>query len=232
MSRRLLTITLALAAVAAPAAAGEPPSGGVQAPPSPTTQGLITATGAQVTLAARAGAMHRRVTRFRGSAPAGRAVAIERLDPATGAWSVLASTTAAADGTYEARWRTSGLGAHRVRAVLDGSGPAAAAAAAPELAITVHRPAMATWYGPGFYGRRTACGLRMSRTLQGVAHRTLPCGTKVSLLYRGRRLTVPVVDRGPYARGKRWDLTAATASALRFTYTDRVGAVRVQEASR
>ncbi|HEX2413121.1 MAG TPA: septal ring lytic transglycosylase RlpA family protein [Solirubrobacteraceae bacterium] len=232
MSRRLLPITLALAAVAAPAAAEEPPSGGVQAPPSPTTQGLITATGAQVTLAARAGAMHRRVTRFRGSAPAGRAVAIERLDPATGAWSVLASTTAAADGTYEASWRTSGLGAHRVRAVLGGSGRASAAAAAPELAITVHRPAMATWFGPGFYGRRTACGLRMSRTLQGVAHRTLPCGTKVSLLYRGRRLTVPVVDRGPYARGKRWDLTAATAGALRFISTDRVGAVRVQDASR
>jgi rare lipoprotein A len=231
MSRRVLTITLALAAVASPAAADEPPSGGIQAPPSPTTQGVITATGAQVTLAARAGAMNRRFARFRGNAPAGRAVTIEHLDPTTGAWSVLARTTAAADGTYAAGWRTSGLGPHRVRAVLEGPGRAAAAAAAPELAITVHRPAMATWYGPGLYGRRTACGLRMSRTLQGVAHRTLPCGAKVSLLYRGRRLTVPVVDRGPYARGMRWDLTAATAGALGFTSTDRVGAVRVQDAS-
>jgi rare lipoprotein A (peptidoglycan hydrolase) len=68
----------------------------------------------------------------------------------------------------------------------------------------------------------------MSRTLQGVAHKTLPCGTRVSLLYRGRRLTVPVVDRGPYAAGKHWDLTAATAAALRFTHTDRVGAIRAQ----
>jgi hypothetical protein len=155
-------------------------------------------------------------------------VAIERLDAATGSWTVLARTTAAADGTYSVPWRTSGLGPHRVRAVLDRGGSATAATTAAELGITVHRPAMATWYGPGFYGRRTACGQRMSRTLQGVAHKTLPCGTKVSLLYRGRRLTVPVVDRGPYAAGKHWDLTAATATALRFTHTDRVGAVQVQ----
>ena len=228
MSRRLSLIALALATVAAPAAADEPPStGGAQAPASPAAQGVITASGAQVTLAARAGAMHGRVARFRGSAPAGSAVALERLD-ATGAWTVLARTTTAADGTYAAHWRTSGLGAHRVRAVIDRQRGAAAATAVPELGITVHRPALATWYGPGFYGRRTACGQRMTRTLQGVAHKTLPCGTKVSLLYRGRRLTVPVVDRGPYVADRSWDLTAATAAALRFTYTDRVGAVRVQ----
>jgi rare lipoprotein A len=113
-----------------------------------------------------------------------------------------------------------------VRTVLEREGGASAAASAPELGITVHRPALATWYGPGFYGRRTACGQRMSAALQGVAHKTLPCGTKVSLLYRGRRLTVPVVDRGPYAAGKQWDLTAATATALRFTHTDRIGAVQ------
>ena len=57
---------------------------------------------------------------------------------------------------------------------------------------------MATWYGPGFYGRRTACGVKMSRTLLGVAHKTLPCGTQVAVLYKGRRITVPVVDRGPF----------------------------------
>ena len=96
-----------------------------------------------------------------------------------------------------------------------------------ELAITVRRPAVATWYGPGFYGRRTACGLRMSRTLLGVAHKRLPCGTPVAVLYKGRRITVPVVDRGPFRPGTTWDLTAATAQALGFQYTDRVGAVRV-----
>jgi rare lipoprotein A len=229
VSRRLLLTAFAVATIAAPAAADEPPTtGGAVAPPSPPTEGVISAEGGQVTLSARAGSMHGRIARFRGSAPAGRAVAVERLDAATGAWTVLARTTAAADGAYSVSWRTSGLGPHRVRAVLDRDGSAAAAITAPELGITVHRPAMATWYGPGFYGRRTACGQRMSPTLHGVAHKTLPCGTKVSLLYRGRRLTVPVVDRGPYTAGKHWDLTAATATALRFTHTDSVGAVQVQ----
>lgn len=68
-----------------------------------------------------------------------------------------------------------------------------------------------TWFGPGFYGNRTACGQKMSRWLKGVAHRTLPCGTMVSFRYRGRTATVPVVDRGPYGvPGLDFDLTART----------------------
>jgi rare lipoprotein A (peptidoglycan hydrolase) len=140
---------------------------------------------------------------------------------------VVATTTVAADGTFVARWRGDRVGEHRLRAVLAGGGQAVAASATPELAVTVHRPAVATWYGPGFYGRRTACGRRMSRTLLGVAHKKLPCGTQVAVLYRGRRITVPVVDRGPFAHGARWDLTVATAKALGFEHTDRVGAVRL-----
>jgi rare lipoprotein A (peptidoglycan hydrolase) len=71
-----------------------------------------------------------------------------------------------------------------------------------------------TWYGPGFYGRRTACGVRLRRATAGVAHRRLPCGTRVILYAKGRTVTVRVIDRGPYARGVEWDLTAATARAL------------------
>jgi rare lipoprotein A len=94
-------------------------------------------------------------------------------------------------------------------------------------AMTVYEPAVASWYGPGFYGRTTACGKRMTRSLLGVAHKRLPCGTQVALAYRGRSITVPVVDRGPFIRGRRWDLTAATARALGFTATDRIGALRI-----
>jgi hypothetical protein len=69
-----------------------------------------------------------------------------------------------------------------------------------------------TWYGPGFYGNRTACGVRYGRYLRGVAHRTLPCGTMVKLRWRGLTTRVPVVDRGPYAgRHIVFDLTAAVA---------------------
>jgi rare lipoprotein A len=229
--RRLLLCAAAAALAAADAAAGDPPSsGGVQAPPPPLTESTLSTQGPQVSLTARAGTLLRRLARFHGSAPAseaGRTVAIERFDDATQTWAVVATTIVAADGSYLARWRSDRTGRHRVRAVLGASGSAVAAAATPELAVTVHRPAVATWYGPGLYGRRTACGLRMTRRLLGVTHRKLPCGTQVAVLYKGRRITVPVVDRGPFRRGATWDLTAATAQALRFEHTDRVGALRM-----
>lgn len=56
-----------------------------------------------------------------------------------------------------------------------------------------------TWYGPGFYGNRTACGVRYTRRIVGVAHRTLPCGTLVEFKWHGITATAPVIDRGPFA---------------------------------
>jgi hypothetical protein len=78
-----------------------------------------------------------------------------------------------------------------------------------------------SWYGPGFYGKRTACGQAMTQTLRGVAHRSLPCGTRVTFRNpaNGRTITVPVVDRGPYVTGRQWDLTAGTCQALGHCYT-------------
>jgi peptidoglycan hydrolase-like protein with peptidoglycan-binding domain len=76
------------------------------------------------------------------------------------------------------------------------------------------RPRMATYYGPGLYGRRTACGLRLTSRLVGVAHRRLPCGATVTIFYGGRFATLRVVDRGPYTSGVTFDLTAAAARRL------------------
>ena len=50
----------------------------------------------------------------------------------------------------------------------------------------------------------------------GVAHKTLPCGSKVVLRYKGRYVRTKVIDRGPFANGAKWDLTQATAEALHF----------------
>jgi peptidoglycan lytic transglycosylase len=87
------------------------------------------------------------------------------------------------------------------------------------------RWAGATWYGPGLYGRHTACGQLLSAHTLGVAHRSLPCGTTVKFLYRGRSIVTRVIDRGPYTQGNAWDLTLAAAQALNFDEvgTDRVG---------
>jgi rare lipoprotein A (peptidoglycan hydrolase) len=85
------------------------------------------------------------------------------------------------------------------------------------------KPTLATWFGPGFYGNQTACGQTMSPALVGIASRTLPCGTLVQIGYRGRTLTVPVVDRGPYGHiGASWDLTAGAAHALKIKETVRI----------
>jgi rare lipoprotein A (peptidoglycan hydrolase) len=85
------------------------------------------------------------------------------------------------------------------------------------------KPQIATWFGPGFYGQKTACGQTMTPVVIGVASRTLPCGTLVLVNYRSHRLTVPVIDRGPYAKnGAVWDLTAGAASALTIEDTVRI----------
>lgn len=86
------------------------------------------------------------------------------------------------------------------------------------------RTAEYSWYGPGFYGSGTACGQRYSRSILGVAHRTLPCGTRVTLRNprNGRTVTVRVIDRGPYVSGRLWDLSRGTCEALRNCYTGTI----------
>jgi len=78
-----------------------------------------------------------------------------------------------------------------------------------------------SWYGPGFYGGRTACGQAYTREILGVAHRTLPCGTKVTFRNpaNGRTATVRVIDRGPYVSGRKWDLSGGLCVYLDHCYT-------------
>jgi rare lipoprotein A (peptidoglycan hydrolase) len=89
------------------------------------------------------------------------------------------------------------------------------------------RSSRASWYGPGFYGNRTACGKVLKEATIGVAHKRLPCGTRVAFAYMGRWVRAKVIDRGPYIRGRKWDLTEALAAQLG---TIPVGTVRVKTA--
>ena len=91
--------------------------------------------------------------------------------------------------------------------------------------MTIYRPSGATLYGPGFWGRRTACGVVLRRYTVGVANRTLPCGTPVAVYYQGRTMILPVIDRGPFADGADWDLTMAAGRALGVNTTVMIGAV-------
>ena len=76
-----------------------------------------------------------------------------------------------------------------------------------------------SWYGPGLIGNGTACGQTLTRTLVGVAHRSLPCGTLVTFRSHGHTVTMPVVDRGPYVSGRIFDLTYAACKKLDHCYT-------------
>jgi hypothetical protein len=76
-----------------------------------------------------------------------------------------------------------------------------------------------SWYGPGLIGNGTACGKTLTRTLVGVAHRSLPCGTLVSFRWNGRVVTAPVVDRGPYVSGRIFDLAYALCKKLGHCFT-------------
>lgn len=87
-----------------------------------------------------------------------------------------------------------------------------AAAAAREAAHA--SDVFSSYYGPGLYGHRTACGQILTAGVLGVAHRSLPCGTPVTLQYGSATLTVPVIDRGPYVLSRVFDLTYATKVAL------------------
>ncbi len=84
-----------------------------------------------------------------------------------------------------------------------------------------HYERSVSFYGPGFYGRRTACGYDYTTSLVGVANRTLPCGTRVTFRNpaNGRSITLPVVDRGPYVAGRNWDLTGGACLALGHCWT-------------
>ena len=82
--------------------------------------------------------------------------------------------------------------------------------------LNVYRSAYASWYGPGLYGGHLGCGGTLDAGDLGVAHKSLPCGTRVTLRHHGRVVRVPVIDRGPYAGGREYDLTEATARRLKF----------------
>ncbi len=60
----------------------------------------------------------------------------------------------------------------------------------------------------------------------GVANKTLPCGSQVTLRYGDRTLSVRVIDRGPYVAGREFDLTEATKRALGFGDTGEVWSTR------
>ena len=77
--------------------------------------------------------------------------------------------------------------------------------------------ALASWYGPGFYGLPTATGEPYNALGNTVAHKTLPLGTELVVSYGGKSVQVTVNDRGPYVGEREFDLSQGVAQALGLT---------------
>lgn len=177
---------------------------------------LVRANGNGIGVAARSTAMLRGRVRIAGTAARGTGtVSIQRRDPLLG-WVLVASAAVAADGRFVVAWHPNRVGPLQLRVVagVPAAGTATDDPSAPLLDVSVYRPGVASWYGPTARGATTACGVPLERWTLGVAHRTLPCGTPVAFYYKGRTVVVPVIDRGPYVKGRSWDLTRAAYVAL------------------
>lgn len=131
------------------------------------------------------------------------------------------TTRSGPKGRFATKLRVPSTGVHKVRVRAAGDRRALGSKTRAGR-VTAYRPVGASYYGPGFYGRRTACGQTLTTSTQGTAHRTLPCGTKLRLRHRGRTVTVRVIDRGPYVAGRELDLTYATKQRLGFGSTGTV----------
>ncbi len=88
---------------------------------------------------------------------------------------------------------------------------------------------IASWYGPGFHGRRSANGEIYNQNALTAAHKSLPFGTRVRVtnVGTGRSVVVRINDRGPYVGGRIIDLSAAAARIIGVMQTG-VASVRVE----
>ncbi len=170
---------------------------------------------------------------FRGNAPSsdrGRWVELQATPNGSSAWKNEAKAQIGSKSGFAGGWTPSLSGRFLLRTVLLATNastdtPAAGTARTGDLGVMVFKHSEATWYGPGFWGNKTACGQTLKKTTLGVASRTLKCGTKVAINYRDRVIVVPVIDRGPYGTAADWDLTEATAHKLGMAGTSTVGTI-------
>jgi hypothetical protein len=150
----------------------------------------------------------------------GRVVQLQALG-ARG-WSTIASTRTGRGGRYRVRYVPRREGSERVR--LRFAGDAIDLGVRRSLGrLNVYRLAEASGYGGG---GGLACGGELTSATMGVANKTLPCGTLVTLRYGERTVQVHVIDRGPYVAGREFDLTEATKRALGFGDTGEVWSTR------
>jgi hypothetical protein len=124
-------------------------------------------------------------------------------------WQKVAHARTQSGGRFVLHVDPAGLGAERLRVRFAGDATSAGTEASAGT-LTVYQQTVASWYNDA---GGTACGFHAGL---GVANKSLPCGTKVTFVYGGHRVTATVDDRGPFVAGRTWDLNQTTAAALGF----------------
>lgn len=227
--RAALVASVAAVLTAASPAVAAAPGSGATIPPVESDTSTVAA--APATPAAPAGSRVRpqiTITTARAAGElgdravyAGRVVGAHRgdrvrLDVRTGRnWRSVAGDVVADEGRFRVTKQISSIGRRPARIRVVGS---ETVSSTHRRVSRVHgfRRSYASYFGPGLYGSALACGGRLSPSTPGVAHKTLPCGTRVTLRLGSRQVTTRVVDRGPYIAGREFDLTTATRNALGF----------------
>lgn len=135
-----------------------------------------------------------------------------------GGWRAVSAARTSRNGRYSLPVPADRAGGRRLRVAFAGDhlNRAASADAGSVSFQAPLRPSLASWYDDA---GATACGFHAQF---GVAHKTLPCGTRVSFRYGSRSVTAVVDDRGPFVGGREWDLNQNTAGALGFGGVDTV----------
>jgi rare lipoprotein A len=151
---------------------------------------------------------------------AGRMVDLQRFG--RHGWRTISHTLTRPRGRFVLRYTPHRLLTERVRVLFAGD-PRGLSAHRNIGRLSSYRLTGASWYGGG---GSLACGGQLTASTMGVANKTLPCGTLVTLRYGGRSVRVPVVDRGPYVAGREFDLTEATKRALGFEGVGNVWSTR------
>ncbi len=170
----------------------------------------------KITFAHHGGIVTNKPVRIQGTVlPRGR-----RLVRVTGSRGLRRSIRTARDGRFHlytsAAVASAGVSAHALRS------KSFLSSRARTVRVARYRAAVASFYDD--YGLPVACGGVLGRNQVGVAHKTLRCGTRLKIWYRGRSISARVIDRGPYISGREFDLTGAAARALHF---DGVGTIWV-----
>jgi rare lipoprotein A len=113
---------------------------------------------------------------------------------------------------------------HHSRAALLDQQPEAEPASVDSEGGRALQSGLASWYGPGFHGRRTASGERFNANDLTAAHPSLPFGTRIRVVNQsnGASVVVRINDRGPHCRGRIIDLSRASAHAIGISGAARV----------